>query len=113
MNEQNCYGDGTVYRGVRSKDSEIRTVKMTKERELLRRALEAIMAADFDDDNDFDKVYTLLGEIRAYLAEPEVKREVLSDREMLHAMNHTHYFRSFEAGVRFAEKHHGIGGKDE
>ena len=27
MTESNCYGDGTVYRGVRSKDSEIKTIE--------------------------------------------------------------------------------------
>lgn len=71
-------------------------------RELLERALLYV-----------DVLCPIYEEIRAYLAEPEVKREALSEREILHSMNHTHYFRSFEAGVRFAEKHHGIGGGDE
>ena len=28
MTESNCYGDGTVYRGVRSKDSEVKTAEI-------------------------------------------------------------------------------------
>ena len=58
----------------------------------------------------------LVEEIRAYLAQPEVKRERLSEKEI-----ETEYWDSIEwtslttflAGVRFAEKHHGIGGRDE
>ena len=63
MTESNCYGDGTVFEGVRSKDSEIKTIEtkpMNKERELLRRALDC-----WESDKDgFD----LFDEIRAHLA---------------------------------------------
>lgn len=78
-----------------------------KARELLERAQVELSFNHSMNGRD------LAVEIRAYLAQPEVKREALSEREMLNAMDHTHYFRSFCAGVRFAEKHHGIGGGDE
>ena len=52
---------------------------------------------------------SLTEEIRAYLAEPEVKP--LSDEDII-AKNSNRYpaYTSFYDGVRFAEKHYGIGG---
>ena len=81
-------------------------------RELLERALEAL---DFDRGIDADD---LMEEIRAYLAQSEVKREVLSKEEFLKqwsvAFQYGHVDKAtFIYGVRFAEKHHGIGGGDE
>lgn len=57
----------------------------------------------------------LMQEIRAYLAQPEVKREALSDEYIkIHIWRRSEdYGLGFVAGVRFAEKHHGIGGGDE
>lgn len=56
-------------------------------------------------------------EIRAYLAEPEVKREALSEDEIdsLFTCDETspEYEHGFRDGIWFAEKHHGIGGEDE
>ena len=89
-----------------------------KARELLERALEQA-----------DYIYfvtceadTLAEEIRAYLAEPEVKREPLSRDELQEGWQDYRKIcsdiyieqRSFVAGVRFAEKHHQIhGGNNE
>ena len=79
---------------------------MSRERELLERAIE-----EWDSNRDLYEFHKVMEEIRAYLAEPEVKREALSveeiDQELL---KNDYYSRSFTAGVRFAEKHHGIGG---
>lgn len=79
-----------------------------KARELLERVIAETDSSHFYS-SEIDK------EIRAYLAEPEVKRERLSDKEI-----ETEYWDSIEwtslttflAGVRFAEKHHGIGGRE-
>ena len=67
----------------------------------------------WDDDKEF--IGDFVEEIRAYLAEPEVKREVLSDEDIdRELIKNDYYSRSFTAGVRFAEKHHGVtGGWDE
>lgn len=83
-----------------------------KARELLERAIEAL---DFDRGID---AYDLMEEIRTYLAEPEVKREALSEDKIYEGfldMNSIAFTNrgAFGCGVRFAEKHHGIGGKDE
>lgn len=58
---------------------------------------------------------SLTEEIRAFLAEPEVKREPLSDEYIkIHFWRRSEDYRfGFVNGVRFAEKHHGIGGGDE
>jgi len=84
-------------------------------RELLERAMESL-------DGGFLYRLELKEEIRAYLAEPEpeVKREALSDEEInlkseeirkwnLGTQGLTNY-GWFSSAVRFAEKHHGIGG---
>jgi len=82
-----------------------------KARELLERALEQA-----------DYIYfvtceadALAEEIRAYLAEPEVKREALSDEYIkIHFWRRSEDYRfGFVNGVRFAEKHHGIGDNNE
>ena len=81
-----------------------------KARELLERAIEVL---DFDRGLDADD---LMEEIRAYLAEPEVKREPLSDEYIkIHFWRRSEDYRfGFVNGVRFAEKHHQIyGGGDE
>ena len=75
-----------------------------KARELLERALWRLRVLEFDAPLQY--------EIETYIAEPEVKRERLSEKEI-----ETEYWdsikwtswTSFLAGVRFAEKHHGIG----
>lgn len=58
-------------------------------------------------------------EIRAYLAQPEVKREALSEDEIDAAqLKYEEQFgpesrHCFTYAVRFAEKHYGIGGDDD
>ena len=127
-----------------------------KARELLGIAIE-----EWDSDRDLYEFHKVMEEIRAYLAEPEAKRERLSDEEIFNLYNeheeetsvHSAIFhfnkfaraiearvlqreplkkeqiekgfqeteyregesrgRCFVLGVRFAEKHHGIGGDDE
>lgn len=80
-----------------------------KARELLERAIEVL---DFDRGLDADD---LMEEIRAYLAEPEVKRKALSDEYLkIHFWRRSEDYRfGFVNGVRFAEKHHGIGDNNE
>ena len=80
-------------------------------RELLERVL-----AGMDRYGDIN--YKTLEEIRAYLAEPEVKREALSEGSIfnewnvrLHQFEISNIYNAFLHGVRFAEKHHGIGGE--
>ena len=79
-----------------------------KARELLERVLAGM-------DRYGDIYPETLEEIRAYLAEPEVKREVLSDEYIkIHFWRRSEDYRfGFVNGARFAEKHHGIGGGDE
>lgn len=79
-----------------------------KARELLERVL-----AGMDRYGDIN--YKTLEEIRAYLAEPEVKREALSDEYIkIHFWRRSEDYRfGFVNGVRFAEKHHGIGDNNE
>lgn len=80
-------------------------------RELLERALR-----DWDDCESILDTHTLsdaMDEIRSYLAESEVKREALSSLEIVGAYRENIWegpFNHFKAGIRFAEKHHGIGG---
>ena len=63
-----------------------------------------------------DVLCPIYEEIRAYLAQPEVKREVLSEDEIDAAqLKYEEQFgpesrHCFTYAVRFAEKHHGIGG---
>lgn len=80
-----------------------------KARELLERALEQA-----------DYIYfvtceadTLAEEIRAYLAEPEVKRDAAFEA-MKEKCPYSGDFRgAFYDGWLCAEKHHGIGGDDD
>ena len=80
-----------------------------KARELLERAL------DFFEEICDSRSVGIEKSIFAYLAEPEVKREPLSDEYLkIHIWQKSlDYGLGFVAGVRFAEKHHGIGGGDE
>ena len=79
-----------------------------KARELLERVIAETDSSHFYT-SEIDK------EIRAYLAEPEVKREPLSDEYIkIHFWRRSEDYRfGFVNGVRFAEKHHGIGGDDD
>lgn len=90
-----------------------------KARELLERALFALESTAYFDKQPLDGK-PLAEEIRAYLAEPEVKREALSEKEIfdewqirLNRFESNNLWTAFLNGVRFAEKHHGIGGGDE
>ena len=84
-----------------------------KARELLRRILVHLEWTDEAGANE-----PLEEEIRTYLAQPEVKREALSDGEINDiyfskvALGGT-YLTAFKFGFREAEKHHRIGGGDE
>ena len=86
---------------------------MSKERELLERAMESL-------DGGFLYRLELKEEIRAYLAEPEVKRDALNEETIRWTYEKTEKnlgivtlteYGWFDAGARFAEKHHGIGGE--
>lgn len=82
-----------------------------KARELLYRAL-----SDMTIYNDLGHSDGLMEEISAYLAQPEVKQKRLSGKEIEEEYwDHIEWtsWTSFLAGVRFAEKHHGIGDNNE
>jgi hypothetical protein len=89
---------------------------MSKERDLLARA--GLVIAQHRWSHPHDPVLRKLShQINAYFEEnfeeiPEVTREPLSEEEM-EKHNGMGSWLSFRAGVRFAEKYHGIGGKDE
>ena len=86
-----------------------------KARELLERALNNW------DHPVSDKFSEIFEEIRAYLAQPEVKPEALSEDEIKelwwkHALPLHEDEAPREQFIRFTravEKHHGIGGGDE
>ena len=95
---------------------------MSKERELLKRALEELSSQDAALRQEFEGLLgawgplAIIEEIRNYLAEPEVKREHFSDDVVADS-----YFQvqpilgeylKFKAGFRMAEKMHGIGDID-
>jgi hypothetical protein len=80
---------------------------MSNANELLERALEAW---DFVDEPQFDDINEIMEEIRAYLlAEPA--REPMMMEEIWRAYQISADWESFVAGVRLAEKMHGIGGE--
>ena len=70
---------------------------------------------DWSDIHPEDVNYLLRERSRKHLAEPEVKREALSEEEIekVWPSGYDRAFEDFKDGVRFAEKHHGIGGWDE
>ena len=87
-----------------------------KARELLERAYYVLGELSYAILKDSGE-YNLAGDIYEFLAEPEVKREALSDDVVADS-----YFQvqpilgeylKFKAGFRMAEKMHGIGGGDE
>lgn len=93
-----------------------------KARELLERTLKQLNPWHPGmGEQQFD--YTLREEIRAYLAEPEVKREALSLAEISAAylaeiapeypQADADEYKWMVRGVRFAEKHHQIHGGDD
>ena len=90
---------------------------MSKERELLERALEELSSQDAALRQEFEGLLgawgplTIIEEIRNYLAEPEVNREPLSLTEIAKEYQYAneHEFWWFIRGIRFAEKHHSIG----
>ena len=92
---------------------------MTKERELLARTLEELSSQDAALRQEFEGLLgawgplTIIEEIRNYLAEPEVNREPLSLTEIAREYPYAneHEFWWFIRGIRFAEKHHSIGGE--
>ena len=70
-------------------------------RELLQRCLNRFIRVGYEG--------TLVDDLENYLAQPEVKRERLSEEEIdRELIKNDYYSRSFTAGVRFAEKHHRI-----
>ena len=84
-----------------------------KAHELLERALR-----DWDSYEEpyFERLTITFEEIRAYLAEPEQDEVVILTASQIasaYTEQHLSKWTAFCAGVRFAEKHHGIGGGDE
>ena len=94
---------------------------MSKERELLERALEELSGQDAALRQEFEGLLgawgplAIIEEIRTYLAESEVNREPLSLTEIAREYQYAneHEFWWFIRGIRFAEKHHEIGVEDE
>lgn len=76
--------------------------------ELLEMAIE-----EWDSDRDLYEFHKVMEEIRAYLAEPEQDEVVILTASQIasaYTEQHLSKWTAFCAGVRFAEKHHGIGG---
>lgn len=78
-----------------------------KARQLLERCLEHLeWVTQFPEGDDMEEVAE---EIRAYLAEPA--RKPMTKEEIARGFYSGRWlYEDFEAGIRFAEKHHGIGG---
>ena len=83
---------------------------MNEAHQLLDRAMNVL---------ELEGIDWLAKEIHAYLAEPDVKRVALSEDEIDAAqLKYEEQFgpesrHCFTYAVRFAEKHHGIGGGDD
>lgn len=78
-----------------------------KARELLSRCLRRFNKSSYECSQ-------LVEEIELYLEEPEKKQEPLSAEEVNNYLSGFDWMKSderlvFKCGVRFAEKHHGIG----
>ena len=91
--------------------------RMNRGRELLARAGLVIAQYRWSHPAKYTALHKLSQTINEYLEEnfeeiPEVTRKPLSEEDMEkhHGMSS---WLSFRAGVRFAEKYHGIGGEDE
>jgi len=83
---------------------------MNKERELL---IQAIDAYDIASSPCSDRLYHAFEEIRNYLiCEPEKKPMTEGEIAKGFLPEPTTGMKRFRAGVRFAEQHHGIGGKE-
>ena len=86
-----------------------------KARELLERAIE-----EWDSNRDIYEFHKVIEEIRAYLAQPEVKPLSLAEISAAYLAEIAPEYPQADAdeykwmvrGVRFAEKHHGIGGRE-
>lgn len=82
------------------------------ERELLQRVVTA-----WEDDRFelIDAMEPVVDDIRRCLEKPKKKRERLSDAFIYEVGNRrviAEFNDEFHAGVRFAERHHGIGGEE-
>ena len=104
--EQDCYGDGSVYRGVRSNDSEIRTI--FNRSEPARKPM---------TDEEIEDIY-YSGLTSVFIKGEENIRAFFDSRDwgrtcmVAHNVN-SYLAAAFVKGFRQAEKHHGIGGNDE
>lgn len=114
MTEQNRYGDGTVFEGVRSKDSDIETLEPLA----YIKGLEVsyiLWLKQHKLANDWKSNLGLIeesGDVGLYL-HPAPKRKPLSREDIEARLDVYLEQKSFCAGVRWAEKMHGIGGGDE
>jgi hypothetical protein len=87
---------------------------MNRERDLLARA--GLVIAQHRWSHPHDPVLRKLShQINAYFEEPEVNLEALSDEDVFVYLESTRFDsffgQAFLDGVRYAEKHHGVGGK--
>ena len=84
---------------------------MSTATELMRRALEHLEWCDEECCNE-----KLEEQIRAYLAAEPAIRKPMTHEEIIQGVTvdtSDDFHAGYWAGVRYAEKHHGIGGDDE
>ncbi len=117
MTEQNRYGDGTVFEGVRSKDSEIETLEPLAYIKDLEVSY-ILFLKQHKLANDWKSNLGLIkesGDVGLYL-HPAPKKEPLNGDEILNAFEEKGFSPGYDRlpyffeGVRFAEEHHGIRG---
>ena len=84
---------------------------MSNATELLRQALEAY---DHKEEPYFERLHHAFEDIRTFLAAEPARKPMSEEEIQKHSIFWLLYDqKSFVAGIRFAEKHHGIGGDDE
>ena len=86
---------------------------MTKERELLARAGLIIAQYRFKDPDD-QNLHKLAQELNKYFEDNPQRKPMTEGEIQKHSIFWLLYDqKSFVAGIRFAEKHHKIGGDDD
>jgi len=107
--EANCYGDGNVYRGVRSKDSEVKTVYV-KTAEPEAETIETLKAENFKLASGQCTEGGPWGDEGGTPYCKYAKRKPMSEEEAIELCPFTReeFKAGFLTGIRFAEKHHDI-----
>jgi hypothetical protein len=119
--EANCYGDGNVYRGVRSKDSEVKTVYVKTAEPARKPMTEEEILELYNQCEEETSVHSTIFHFDKFARAIEARGIVLrplNKKQIEKAFEDTGYAKGdsrgacFVAGIRFAEKHHGITNAD-